>query len=78
MKKYLLLLFMAGQSVAFAQSNGSITITNDSKEIISRHIYGQFAEHLGRGIYDGFWVDKNLPVKKQDRIRLDLVAALKK
>jgi alpha-N-arabinofuranosidase len=33
---------------------------------------------LGRGIYDGFWVDKNLPVKKQDRIRLDVVAALKK
>jgi alpha-N-arabinofuranosidase len=22
---------------------------------ISRHIYGQFAEHLGRGIYDGVW-----------------------
>jgi alpha-N-arabinofuranosidase len=22
---------------------------------ISRHIYGHFAEHLGRGIYDGFW-----------------------
>ncbi|HMB89651.1 MAG TPA: alpha-L-arabinofuranosidase C-terminal domain-containing protein [Rhodothermales bacterium] len=24
-------------------------------ETISRHIYGHFAEHLGRGIYDGFW-----------------------
>ena len=23
---------------------------------IDRHIYGQFAEHLGRGIYDGIWV----------------------
>ncbi|MEB0250187.1 alpha-N-arabinofuranosidase, partial [Mucilaginibacter sp. 5B2] len=47
-------------------------------QTISRHIYGQFAEHLGRGIYDGFWVDKNLPVKKQDRIRLDVVNALRK
>lgn len=24
-------------------------------ETINRHIYGHFAEHLGRGIYDGFW-----------------------
>jgi alpha-N-arabinofuranosidase len=54
------------------------TISNDSQLIISKHIYGQFAEHLGRGIYDGFWVDKNMPVKKQDRIRLDIVDALKK
>jgi len=63
---------------AFAQSNGSITITGVSDHVINKHIYGQFAEHLGRGIYDGFWVDKNLPVKKQDRIRLDVVEALKK
>lgn len=54
------------------------TISNDSKLIISKHIYGQFAEHLGRGIYDGFWVDKNMPVKKQDRIRMDIVEALRK
>jgi alpha-N-arabinofuranosidase len=57
---------------------GTITISNDSKTTISRNIYGQFAEHLGRGIYDGFWVDKSLPVKKQGRIRLDIVDALKK
>jgi alpha-N-arabinofuranosidase len=24
-------------------------------DTISRHIYGHFAEHLGRDIYDGFW-----------------------
>lgn len=53
------------------------TIGNDSKLVISKHIYGQFAEHLGRGIYDGFWVDKNMPVKKQDRIRMDIVEALR-
>ena len=45
---------------------------------ISRHIYGQFAEHLGRCIYDGFWVDEKLNVPKQGRIRLDVVEALKK
>jgi alpha-N-arabinofuranosidase len=25
------------------------------RDTISRHIYGQFAEHLGRDIYDGVW-----------------------
>ncbi|HKW11438.1 MAG TPA: alpha-L-arabinofuranosidase C-terminal domain-containing protein [Gemmatimonadaceae bacterium] len=25
------------------------------RDTISRHIYGQFAEHLGHGIYDGVW-----------------------
>lgn len=72
-----ILLLCLISATCFGQS-GTLTISNDSKTTISRHIYGQFAEHLGRGIYDGFWVDKSLPVKKQDRIRLDLVDALKK
>ncbi|WP_207495885.1 alpha-N-arabinofuranosidase [Aridibaculum aurantiacum] len=44
---------------------------------ISRHIYGHFAEHLGRCIYDGFWVADTMKVPKKDRIRLDVVEALK-
>lgn len=52
--------------------------TNDAKHVISKHIYGHFAEHLGRCIYDGFWVDPALNVPKKDRIRLDIVDALKK
>ncbi|MBD1387159.1 alpha-N-arabinofuranosidase [Mucilaginibacter rigui] len=78
MRKLFLLMLIGFRLGAFAQSNGSVTVTGVSDHIISKHIYGQFAEHLGRGIYDGFWVDKNLPVKKQDRIRLDVVEALKK
>jgi alpha-L-arabinofuranosidase len=78
LKKYLLLL-LAGMSYnSFAQKSASVTISADSKDTISRHIYGHFAEHLGHCIYGGFWVDKNLPVQKQDRIRLDIVNALKK
>lgn len=45
---------------------------------ISRHIYGHFSEHLGRCIYDGFWVSDTLQVEKKGRIRLDIVEALKK
>ncbi|RXZ70271.1 alpha-N-arabinofuranosidase [Agromyces albus] len=45
---------------------------------ISRHLYGHFAEHLGRCIYGGFWVgpDSNLP--NHNGIRLDVVNALRK
>ncbi|WP_460615616.1 alpha-N-arabinofuranosidase [Hymenobacter seoulensis] len=45
--------------------------------VISKHIYGHFAEHLGRCIYDGFWVDEKLNVPKQGRIRMDIVEALR-
>jgi alpha-N-arabinofuranosidase len=45
---------------------------------ISKHIYGQFAEHLGRCIYGGFWVEENLNVPKKDRLRLDIIEALNK
>ncbi len=61
-----------------AQTKAILTIEPEGSTIISRHIYGHFAEHLGRSIYDGFWIDKDLPVKKQGRIRLDIVEALKK
>jgi len=50
----------------------------DPKLQISKHIYGQFAEHLGRCIYGGFWVDDNLNVPKKDRYRLDIIEALNK
>jgi len=50
----------------------------DPKLLISKDIQGQFAEHLGRCIYGGFWVDPGLSVPKQGRLRLDIVAALRK
>lgn len=62
-----------------AQNPVSIDLnTKDAKNVISKHIYGHFAEHLGRCIYDGFWVDPALNVPKKDRIRLDIVDALRK
>jgi len=44
---------------------------------ISRHIYGHFAEHLGRCIYGGFWVGENSPVPNVRGIRTDVVEALR-
>ncbi len=44
---------------------------------ISRHIFGQFAEHLGRGIYEGIWVGPNSKIPNTRGIRTDVVTALK-
>ena len=45
--------------------------------IIDRHIYGQFAEHLGRGIYEGVWVGEHSPIPNTRGFRNDVVAALR-
>ncbi len=46
---------------------------DQGRDTISRHIYGHFAEHLGRGVYDGLW-------QRQGgawRVREDVVRALR-
>ncbi|HTR01521.1 MAG TPA: hypothetical protein VMH83_16095, partial [Candidatus Acidoferrum sp.] len=45
--------------------------------VINRHIYGQFMEHLGRGIYEGIWVGKDSTIPNIDGFRTDVVNALK-
>jgi alpha-N-arabinofuranosidase len=68
----------------FAKNTGaqevSLRIDTDTANShqISRHIYGHFAEHLGRCIYDGFWVSDTMKVEKVGRIRMDIVRALNK
>ncbi|RMD79499.1 MAG: alpha-N-arabinofuranosidase [Lentisphaerae bacterium] len=47
-------------------------------ELISRHIYGQFAEHLGRCIYEGIWVGEDSPIPNIRGIRKDVVEALRR
>ena len=45
---------------------------------ISKHIYGHFAEHLGRCIYDGFYVgDTNKTIRHANGLRTDVIDALK-
>jgi alpha-N-arabinofuranosidase len=61
-----------------AQTATTLTIKPANSLIISKHIYGHFSEHLGRCIYDGFWVDEHSTIPNKGRIRLDVVDALKK
>ncbi len=44
---------------------------------INRNIFGQFAEHLGHGIYGGIWVGPDSPIANTRGIRNDVVAALR-
>jgi len=44
---------------------------------ISKHIYGHFAEHLGRCIYGGIWVGSDSPIPNTRGIRNDVVQALR-
>ena len=47
------------------------------KARISRHIYGHFAEHLGRCIYGGLWVGEDSPIPNTRGVRNDVIAALR-
>src|SRR6202048_4208049 len=44
---------------------------------INRNIYGHFAEHLGRCIYDGIWVGEDSTIPNTRGIRKDVARALK-
>ena len=44
---------------------------------IDRNIFGQFAEHLGYGVYGGIWVGPDSKIPNTRGIRTDVVAALK-
>jgi alpha-N-arabinofuranosidase len=81
MKKYCVLSILFSV-IAFGvhaqQTTNTLIIRADSgKAIISKYIYGQFTEHLGRCIYGGIWVGKNSPIPNTRGIRNDVLDALK-
>src|SRR5688572_9431754 len=72
-----LFLFFSCMQAAFGQ-NQVVVHADRGTDKISRHIYGHFAEHLGRCIYGGFYVgDNNRTVPNTQGVRNDVVAALK-
>jgi alpha-N-arabinofuranosidase len=75
----LLALTVTAQAQApnvIAVANVTIDTSKPGVEI-DRHIYGQFAEHLGRGIYEGIWVGEGSKIPNTHGYRNDVVAALK-
>lgn len=66
-------------ATAFAQPNRVTVQAASPSAVISRHIYGHFAEHLGRCIYGGFYVgEENQSIPHTDGVRNDVIDALKK
>jgi alpha-N-arabinofuranosidase len=76
----LAVIVLTSTSTAAPAADGPVQIEIDSAHpgaTINRHIFGQFAEHLGRGVYEGIWVGPDSPIPNTRGIRNDVVAALK-
>ncbi|HVD92398.1 MAG TPA: alpha-N-arabinofuranosidase [Vicinamibacterales bacterium] len=79
----LVLFGLAGADAARPAAQGErvtadMTVRADQpKGTISRNVYGQFAEHLGRLVYDGLWVGDGSAIPNTRGIRNDVIAALK-
>lgn len=54
-------------------------LINPNQQIsrIDKNIYGHFSEHLGRCIYEGFFVGEDSPIPNVNGMRKDVVDALK-
>ena len=73
----ILALAMGCATAAAAEPVGLTIDTAAPGAKIDRHIFGQFAEHLGTQIYDGIWVGRASKIPNTRGIRKDVVAALK-
>ncbi|MCX6538106.1 MAG: alpha-N-arabinofuranosidase [Acidobacteria bacterium] len=79
---FLLLVVAHGQAPAPGSSEAPAVVAATLRAdrpgaVVNRNIYGHFAEHLGRGIYEGIWVGPDSPIPNTRGIRNDVVAALK-
>ena len=76
-----ILLFAAGPETQ-AQTGDPLEVTVTIRADrpgpkINRNIYGQFAEHLGHGIYGGIWVGEDSSIPNTRGYRNDVLEALK-
>lgn len=60
------------------KSNNVVINTDIEQGTINKNIYGHFAEHLGRCIYEGIWVGEDSSIPNTKGIRNDVLQALKK
>jgi alpha-N-arabinofuranosidase len=77
MKKQLLALVATLALAANAADIKVVVNADQPGPVIHRNVYGQFAEHLGTGIYEGMWVGPESKIPNVRGWRKDVVAALK-
>ncbi len=72
-------LFVAGPADAQQKVQASASLRADQPgPEVSRYIFGQFAEHLGYGIYGGIWVGEDSKIPNTRGYRNDVLQALRK
>ncbi len=71
-----LVLFSAVPIMAAENVHLSIDTSKPGVKI-DRNLFGQFAENLGHGLYEGIWVGPDSPIPNTRGIRNDVVTALK-
>ena len=74
-----LILMAMAATLPFADAQKlemSVDVSKDGAKI-DRNIFGQFAEHLGHGVYEGIWVGPDSKIPNTRGIRNDVVEALK-
>lgn len=76
MKPLAAVIGLCASSLVFANTQLSVD-TAKPGPVINKNIYGQFAEHLGRGIYEGIWVGPDSKIPNTKGWRNDVVGALK-
>ena len=72
----LLALSSAVPSIAVDNIHLSVDASKPGPKI-DRNIFGQFAENLGHGLYEGIWVGSDSSIPNTRGIRNDVVAALR-
>lgn len=78
MKKVILsILFLSGVAVISVAQNKLVINADQGKDVISKHVYGHFSEHLGHCIYGGYWVGEDSSIPNTRGIRNDVVKALR-
>jgi alpha-L-arabinofuranosidase len=78
-KNNLILILLLCCVSMFSQETTTVYLNVDQgKHVINKNIYGHFAEHLGRCIYDGFYVGEgNTKIPNTNGLRTDVIQALK-
>lgn len=77
---FLMILLLMICPITFSgQTTTNIRLSKvENAPVISKHIYGHFAEHLGRCIYEGLYVgEENKIIPNTDGVRNDIIEALK-
>ena len=72
----LIAMALTAPALAAQKAELSVDVTKAGSKI-DRNIFGQFAEHLGNGIYEGIWVGPDSRIPNTRGIRNDVLAALK-